>query len=154
MIFYETECIVSRLFTEMLTDNEGLTIFGTKQFSNYSGYSKSFKYEKSISQEERICHMSVLDAISFSRFPKRTQFYKEFIIRELSKALLCFDFAASKVSSEIENLKTEINFKKNEIPELWVASGFLNIFFEKFFTIFLKFFYNFLNFFFNFFELF
>uniref|UniRef100_A0A4W5LTE6 PARG catalytic Macro domain-containing protein n=1 Tax=Hucho hucho TaxID=62062 RepID=A0A4W5LTE6_9TELE len=38
------ELIVSRLFTEKLGDNECLFITGSQQFSQYSGYSDTFKW--------------------------------------------------------------------------------------------------------------
>uniref|UniRef100_A0A0B7B403 poly(ADP-ribose) glycohydrolase n=1 Tax=Arion vulgaris TaxID=1028688 RepID=A0A0B7B403_9EUPU len=38
------EMILSRLFTEVLTDNEVLIMTGCERFSNYEGYSESFKF--------------------------------------------------------------------------------------------------------------
>ncbi|KAA0724806.1 Poly(ADP-ribose) glycohydrolase [Triplophysa tibetana] len=40
-----SELIAARLFTEALDDNECLTITGTEQFSRYSGYSDTYRWD-------------------------------------------------------------------------------------------------------------
>jgi poly(ADP-ribose) glycohydrolase len=39
-----TECLVSLLVTTVMRDHESITIVGTEQISNYTGYGKSFAY--------------------------------------------------------------------------------------------------------------
>ena len=38
------ELIISRLFTEMLEDNEVLIVHGAQQFTDYTGYGDSFQF--------------------------------------------------------------------------------------------------------------
>jgi hypothetical protein len=89
-----TECIISRLFTEEFDDNECLIIRGSKRFANYSGYSDTFQfegpYDGPVFHEEIVC----IDALNFmdrSMFRNTTDQYKpQWIVRELNKAYCAF----------------------------------------------------------------
>jgi len=59
------ECLVGLLFSEVMSDNESLTIIGSERFSHYSGYSRGFefggKFEDQTPQEkEPASHVKIL----------------------------------------------------------------------------------------------
>ncbi|CAL8135949.1 unnamed protein product [Orchesella dallaii] len=93
------ELIISRLFTEPLEDNEVLIITGTEQFSNYIGYSQSFRFAgpsaPSIKfQKDKLGRIMnpivVMDALNFKTHEKDMQYQQQLIDRELHKAFVGF----------------------------------------------------------------
>ncbi|XP_067375768.1 poly(ADP-ribose) glycohydrolase isoform X2 [Channa argus] len=89
------ELIVSRLFTEALEYNECLIITGTEQYSKYSGYAESYKWEDSYKDEtprddwqRRCTEIVAIDALKYRNFLE--QFLPEKMTRELNKAYCGF----------------------------------------------------------------
>uniref|UniRef100_A0A7N8XVG8 poly(ADP-ribose) glycohydrolase n=1 Tax=Mastacembelus armatus TaxID=205130 RepID=A0A7N8XVG8_9TELE len=89
------ELIVSRLFTEALENNECLIITGTEQYSKYSGYAESYKWNDSHKDEtprddwqRRCTEIVAIDALRYRNFLE--QFLPEKITRELNKAYCGF----------------------------------------------------------------
>uniref|UniRef100_A0A8C7NQJ6 poly(ADP-ribose) glycohydrolase n=2 Tax=Oncorhynchus mykiss TaxID=8022 RepID=A0A8C7NQJ6_ONCMY len=89
------ELIVSRLFTEKLGDNECLFITGSQQFSHYSGYSDTFKWEgphrDNFKRDEwQRLHRQIvaMDALHFRH--QREQYNMKQVTRELNKAYCGF----------------------------------------------------------------
>nr|XP_020443068.1 poly(ADP-ribose) glycohydrolase-like isoform X2 [Monopterus albus] len=89
------ELIVSRLFTEKLSDNECLIITGCQQFSRYSGFSDSFEwagpYEDYLERDKwgrMKRQILVMDALNFKR--RQEQYSMINVIRELNKAYCGF----------------------------------------------------------------
>ncbi|KAH9513046.1 hypothetical protein Btru_035690 [Bulinus truncatus] len=89
------EMIVSRLFTETLTKDEVLVMTGCERFSNYTGYSDSFKYSGDHIDE---CHRDMwkrrmIDVVAMDALvirSHRDQFKLEQLNRELQKAYCAF----------------------------------------------------------------
>ncbi|XP_063912278.1 poly(ADP-ribose) glycohydrolase-like [Zophobas morio] len=97
------ELIISRLFTEELGDGEALVITGVERYSNYSGYSDSFKWNGNVNDEtpfdeygRRKTTVAVIDATRFTK--SKDQFHCSTILRELNKAYVGFS------SKEKQNL--------------------------------------------------
>ncbi|XP_056326961.1 poly(ADP-ribose) glycohydrolase [Danio aesculapii] len=89
------ELIVSRLFTEVLDHNECLIITGTEQYSKYSGYAESFKWEDNHKDkiprdgwQRRCTEIVAMDALHYRNF--MDQFQPEKMTRELNKAYCGF----------------------------------------------------------------
>ncbi|XP_045548950.1 uncharacterized protein isoform X3 [Salmo salar] len=89
------ELIVSRLFTEKLGDNECLFITGSQQFSQYTGYSDTFKWvgphRDNIERDEwQRLHRQIvaMDALHFRN--QREQYNMKQVTRELNKAYCGF----------------------------------------------------------------
>jgi poly(ADP-ribose) glycohydrolase len=89
------ELLLSLLFTEKLESNECLIIKGSEQYSSYSGYGDSFKFEMDYQDDtgfdnwnRKDVEVVAIDALSF-RFPK-SQFSEAKVIRELKKAYCGF----------------------------------------------------------------
>ncbi|MEE6488643.1 hypothetical protein FKM82_015301 [Ascaphus truei] len=89
------ELMVSRLFTEVLDNNECLIITGTEQYSEYTGYADSYKWDRIHKDEtprdewqRRTTEIVAIDAINFRR--PLDQFAPEKIGRELDKAFCGF----------------------------------------------------------------
>ncbi|XP_041672062.1 poly(ADP-ribose) glycohydrolase [Cheilinus undulatus] len=89
------ELIVSRLFTEALDDNECLIITGTQQYSKYTGYAQTYKWNGSHqdttprdSWQRRCTEIVAIDALQFKSF--LGQFHPQRINRELNKAYCGF----------------------------------------------------------------
>lgn len=85
------ELIVSRLFTEVLTNHEALVVMGIERYSDYSGYSDGFKWEGNY-QDDRVPYddfgrkktsVCAIDAIRFNK--NKDQFHCSAILRELNK---------------------------------------------------------------------
>ncbi len=91
------ELIAARLFAERLADNECLVVTGFERFSDYSGYSDSFKYVGSRKDDtpvdqlsgHKVVKMVAMDAMRFR--DRESQYEKENILRELNKAYVGFD---------------------------------------------------------------
>ncbi len=92
------ELLVSRLFTEKLADNEAVIITGSIQFSAYSGYGKSFTFEKfQFERDEqgnilprREAQVCAIDAMHIYKNKSKEQFRKCNIDRELHKSYVGF----------------------------------------------------------------
>ncbi|KAK1791704.1 hypothetical protein P4O66_013683 [Electrophorus voltai] len=89
------ELIVSRLFTEVLDDNECLIITGTEQYSKYSGYAESYRWKDNHKDDtprddwqRRCTEIVALDALKYRHFME--QFHPDKIKRELNKAYCGF----------------------------------------------------------------
>ncbi|KAL1264913.1 hypothetical protein QQF64_005268 [Cirrhinus molitorella] len=89
------ELIASRLFTEALDDNECLIITGTEQFSRYSGYSQTYRWDGNHDDQtprdewqRRCTEIVAIDALHYSNFLE--QFHPENMRRELNKAYCGF----------------------------------------------------------------
>ncbi|XP_071207844.1 poly(ADP-ribose) glycohydrolase-like isoform X4 [Salvelinus alpinus] len=89
------ELIISRLFTEKLGDNECLFITGSQQFSQYSGYSDTFKWvgphrDDFERDEWQRLHRQIvaMDALHFRH--QREQYNMKQVTRELNKAYCGF----------------------------------------------------------------
>lgn len=89
------ELIAARLFTEALEDNECLIVTGAEQFSRYSGYSDSFRWDGDRDDQtprdewqRRCTEIVAIDALHYRRF--LDQFHPETMSRELNKAFCGF----------------------------------------------------------------
>ncbi|XP_057337109.1 poly(ADP-ribose) glycohydrolase-like [Microplitis mediator] len=89
------ELLVTMLVTEELDDTEALIITGVERYSNYVGYSYSFKWDGNFVDEtprdssgRRQTTVVAIDALYFTQAEK--QFYGRNIIRELNKAYVGF----------------------------------------------------------------
>ncbi|KAG2393417.1 hypothetical protein C9374_006948 [Naegleria lovaniensis] len=102
-----TECIVSRLFTEELQDNECFLIKNSKRFSRYEGYSYTYRfigdYNSSYEKYSPINHtLLAIDALNFNAPPFRSpfdQFKQKHILREVNKIYCGFLGCESSVIS-------------------------------------------------------
>ncbi|XP_077468620.1 poly(ADP-ribose) glycohydrolase [Stigmatopora argus] len=89
------ELIVSRLFTEALEHNECLIITGAEQYSRYSGYAETYKWDECYNDEtprddwqRRCTEIVAIDALKYKHFLE--QFVPEKMTRELNKAYCGF----------------------------------------------------------------
>ncbi|XP_026078065.1 poly(ADP-ribose) glycohydrolase-like isoform X1 [Carassius auratus] len=89
------ELIAARLFTEALEDNECLIITGTEQFSRYSGYSDTYRWDGNHDDQmprdewqRRCTEIVAIDALHYRNFLE--QFLPENMSRELNKAFCGF----------------------------------------------------------------
>ena len=93
------ELILSRLFTERLSDLEVLFVTGFECFSKHTGYGQSFKFDKpykdktkvvpTSSGPRRLSYLVAMDAVHFQNPLK--QYTKYSIDRELNKAFVAFN---------------------------------------------------------------
>ncbi|CAM4712794.1 unnamed protein product [Leuciscus chuanchicus] len=97
------ELIAARLFTEALEDNECLIITGTEQFSKYSGYSHTYRWDgnhydhtQRDEWQRRVTEVVAIDALHYRNFLQ--QFLPDNMTRELNKAFC--GFARPGVESE------------------------------------------------------
>ncbi|XP_051530263.1 poly(ADP-ribose) glycohydrolase-like isoform X2 [Myxocyprinus asiaticus] len=89
------ELIAARLFTEALDDNECLIITGSEQFSRYSGYSDTYRWDSNHDDQtprdewqRRCTEIVAMDALHYRNFLQ--QFHPENMTRELNKAYCAF----------------------------------------------------------------
>ncbi|XP_055304353.1 poly(ADP-ribose) glycohydrolase-like [Sitodiplosis mosellana] len=89
------ELLCSRLFTEVLDDNECLLIMGCEQFSKYSGYASTFTWTGDYldrtpfdSSRRRKCTIVAIDAYPFKQ--RAAQYQEDMLRRELNKAYVGF----------------------------------------------------------------
>ncbi|KAK7135181.1 hypothetical protein R3I93_018329 [Phoxinus phoxinus] len=99
------ELIAARLFTEALEDNECLIITGTEQFSRYSGYSHTYRWDGNHDDQtprdnwqRRVTEVVAIDALHYRNFLQ--QFLPDNMTRELNKAFCGF----ARPGVEPENL--------------------------------------------------
>lgn len=83
------ECIPAMIFFEFLEDNEVCYIEGTEIFSQYEGYSKTFRYRGPNKKITKTNVLLLMDAIKFNN--TYDQFTNENFLRELNKAFIGFD---------------------------------------------------------------
>lgn len=84
------ELLVSRLFTEKLSDNECMVIMGCERFNAYRGYASTFQFTGHLndktpfdSSHRRKCTIVAIDAVPFHK--KSRQFEENMLKRELNK---------------------------------------------------------------------
>ena len=85
----EPEAIVSMFLMEVMEDNDAIRIDNLIQYSNYSGYAQSFKYEKTARNEEKLIKHNIIaiDAVcSYSGGVDRDS-----VLRDLIKAYVGFN---------------------------------------------------------------
>ncbi|XP_051968811.1 poly(ADP-ribose) glycohydrolase-like isoform X2 [Xyrauchen texanus] len=89
------ELIAARLFTEVLDDNECLIITGSEQFSRYSGYSDTYRWDGNHDDQtprdewqRRCTEIVAMDALHYRNFLQ--QFHPENMTRELNKVFCAF----------------------------------------------------------------
>ena len=90
------ELIVSRLFTEALSDKESLVVTGFEQFSSYCGYADTFQYTGDYKDEtirddwrRRQTQLVAIDALVLRSNPQK-QFSAGLRLREVNKAYCGF----------------------------------------------------------------
>ena len=85
----EPEAIVSMFLMEKMEDNDAIRIDNLIQYSNYSGYSKSFKYENSAINDQKLIKHNIIaiDAV----FDYSGGLDKDYVIRDLIKAYVGFN---------------------------------------------------------------
>ncbi|KAJ8973028.1 hypothetical protein NQ317_012633 [Molorchus minor] len=89
------ELIISRLFVEQLGDHEAVIVSGSEQYSKYSGYGDTFKWEgnnyDTTPHDEYGRRKTTICIIDATRFNKPSdQFYASAILREINKAYVGF----------------------------------------------------------------
>ncbi|KAI9094957.1 hypothetical protein DFS34DRAFT_231111 [Phlyctochytrium arcticum] len=96
------ELLVSRLFTEVLANDEVVLITGAERFSSYTGYSNTFQFAGSFvdtrQQDDmgrRATRIIAMDAINF-RGKSDSQYQSDHIVREVSKAYIAFGAAQAE----------------------------------------------------------
>ena len=85
----EPEAIVSMFLMEVMEDNDAIRIDNLIQYSNYSGYAQSFKYEENAINEEKLIKHNIIaiDAVcSYSGGVDRDS-----VLRDLIKAYVGFN---------------------------------------------------------------
>ena len=105
----EPEAVVSMFFMEKMEYNDAIRIDNLIQYSKYSGYARSFKYEESaINDKEFIIHNII--AIDAVKVLYSGGVDKESVIRDLMKAYVGFNL---------------INFDDNDVSKLekTIATG-------------------------------
>jgi hypothetical protein len=85
-----TECIAARLIVQELGDDEALIITGSRQYSDYKGWSKSLSYSGPHEGSEEAT-IAVMDATLYQSSSARTLQYTEaHQLREVRKAYVTF----------------------------------------------------------------
>ncbi len=90
--------IVACLFTERIGDNEAVFITGCEQYSRYSGYGQSFRFDGNYIADtrprdtygRRLCQIVAIDATDYSSDDRKIQYEEKFFLRELNKAYAGF----------------------------------------------------------------
>ena len=90
------ELIATMLFSERLSASESIGVYGVEQFSLYSGYGDSFRFEGRMKDStdrdtsgRRLTYVVAMDAIRFSG-DKELQFRTDKVVRELNKAFVAY----------------------------------------------------------------
>ena len=85
----EPEAIVSIFLMEKMDDNDAIRIDNLIQYSNYSGYAKSFKYENSAINDKKLIKHNIIaiDAV----FDYSGGLDKDSVLRDLIKAYVGFN---------------------------------------------------------------
>lgn len=98
------ELLVSRLFIQVLNDNEAVLIKGAQQFTKYEGYASSFRMTGKFSDNtlrdsslRRLnTEIAAIDATPYAGY--ETQFERESLVREINKAFT--GFYPSRITSD------------------------------------------------------
>ena len=98
----EPEAIVSMFLMERMDANDAIRIDNLIQYSNYSGYGRSFKYEENALKDGKIIKHNIIAIDAICSF-KTGVIDKDYIERDLIKAYVGFNL---------------INFEDKEIPVL------------------------------------
>jgi poly(ADP-ribose) glycohydrolase len=91
------DCIISRLFSQELEDNECILIRGSVRYSYYSGYGDTFQYKGVFNQDQTPQEEEIvaIDALNFrdphSALTLTDQYKTSCILRELQKAYVGFE---------------------------------------------------------------
>jgi len=99
------ELIVTRLFTEALEKTECLVVTGCQRFSQFEGYSDSFRWkgnadDPSTSDQygRRTTQVVALNAVCFRN--EKSQYEAGFLLRDLNKAYVGFHFPSDPTTTE------------------------------------------------------
>ena len=119
----QPEAIISMLFMEVMSVNDAIGIFNTIEYSKSSGYSHTFKFEKSSITDEstniKRHRIIAIDAIfksnSFSFFNLCKNINQEDIIRDIHKSYVGFNLI---------NLEEEEKFEKTISTGNWGCGAF------------------------------
>ncbi|KAL3642199.1 hypothetical protein CASFOL_013014 [Castilleja foliolosa] len=99
------ELIISILFLPMMNDNESIEIVGPERFSNYTGYSTSFRFSGDYKDIKRFDTMNRrktrIIAIDALCHPGNTQYSPEGLLREINKAFCGFFIDRNSYEGEI-----------------------------------------------------
>merc|ERR1712226_72534 len=103
--------MVGMLFMEAMDDNEAIVITGAEQYSKYSGYADSFKFEgahydkleRDLGQRLQI-QVTAIDAINVAHMNRgrRAQFANDLVLREINKVFV--GISAKYDASTLEKL--------------------------------------------------
>eukprot|EP00919_Chromeraceae_sp_WS-2016_P081812 GHVR01193221.1.p1 GENE.GHVR01193221.1~~GHVR01193221.1.p1 ORF type:complete len:101 (-),score=11.66 GHVR01193221.1:448-750(-) len=71
------ECIIAKVLTEKLDDDEAIVISGARRFSTYEGYSYKFKFNGGYHQKEVVPNSVIvaIDAFDFNSVPSKNWQY-------------------------------------------------------------------------------
>lgn len=108
------ELLVAMLFTERMLDHEAVIVMGAEQYSKYSGYADTFKFEGDFKDNADVdlynrkdVTILAIDAIDFSRTStNQTQYKMSQMLRELNKAYI--GFCGSDQESQETGTRKEI----------------------------------------------
>ena len=112
----EPEAIVSIFFMEKMEDNDAIRIDNLIQFSNYSGYGRSFKYEESAIKKGEIKKHNIIAIDAVCDYSKGG-IDKESVERDLIKAYIGFNL----INLEEENV---LKLKKTIATGNWGCGAF------------------------------
>ena len=112
----EPEAIVSIFFMEKMEDNDAIRIDNLIQFSNYSGYGRTFKYEESAIKKGEIKKHNII-AIDAVCDYSNGYIDKESVERDLIKAYIGFNL----INLEEENV---LKLKKTIATGNWGCGAF------------------------------
>jgi hypothetical protein len=107
------ESLVGLLFVEVMDEHESVTIIGCERFVDYTGYSRTFQFEKHHLDPTPIDPLRnrmktvlvAIDAISYR--PRAAQFKREMILRELLKAYSGFSLEDSVLGHGADQVALE-----------------------------------------------
>ena len=88
-----------------MEDNEALLFKNVKRFSQYSGYTKTLKFEGEFKGDQTRRDIVAIDALHFADYKSENtilineQYKPKYILRELNKAMLAFQLESWNISS-------------------------------------------------------
>ena len=92
-----TELTVIKLICQELHDEEAVVVRGARRFNQYSGYSKSFRYEGEYHGPSRVEESVIVavDAVDYTKglLNKNAQYSRKFMRREMHKFFVGLDQA-------------------------------------------------------------
>lgn len=97
------ELFVSRLICAQMDENESILITGSKRYTNYTGYSDSFRFDGAISRDEILRSKEVtivaFDALAYLKDKDpQLQFEAKDTMRELEKCVSAFSYSDPSVA--------------------------------------------------------